>query len=208
MRQGQTVRLHGLTRYNWAVGRLRTFDAATGRWEVRLRVDGAGVEANNRLALRPRNLYKYPVLQQGDRGYETMARGTALRNSTIASMLQQQVPRDEIAEAISPLIVHVLPAAQAPEFYAVAAQLFITTLLYSQIEGEVYREWARKDLATEEQARVWRPPCFGGEIQDIIDIRAHNAAQTRIARAMTHSELLEMRVDTSNGMANVPTDFV
>ena len=48
---------------------------------------------------------------------------------TITSLLQQQVPRDEIAEAIHPLVVHMLPLARAPEFYASAAQLFFMWVL-------------------------------------------------------------------------------
>ena len=73
---------------------------------------------------------------------------------------------------------------------------FLEELLYSRIEREppdlnlaegAYRQWALMDLATEDRARDWRPPCFGNEPGDftgVANLQRHTVAATMIGTSM------------------------
>ena len=55
--------------------------------------------------------------------------------------------------------------------------------------------------------RDWRPPRFGG-LPDLANLHRHDAAGTRIARAVTRNEFQDMRTNADFGMGNVPPDFI
>ena len=214
LRRGQTVRLHSLQQleHNCAVGRLGTYSARKGRWSVHLIVDGTGTMTDSRLGVRPRNLYKYPVLQEGDPGFQMITDGVAVRSIIMGNLVERQFPRDEIIEMIHPCVAHLLPAeTQAFDYYSDAAQLIFTTELHLNLVEGPYKQWSLLDLATEDHVRDWRPPCFGngpGDLTDLANHRQHTAAGTVVGRAVTRAELADMRAEPNSTMRNLPNDFI